>query len=101
MVMRPIIMPVSRCECSANIDRFSSQPAGLMEPLESGQSGKAMPAPMLVVNAPSVTSRNTHALPTAAKIASAGLCEEVRWEVGAAAMSEANDQQKGGCCLPQ
>ena len=27
----------------------STHPSGLMEPLESGQSGKAMPAPMVVV----------------------------------------------------
>ena len=85
--MRPITAPVRRCECSANIDTSRSQPSGLIEPFESGQSGKAMPALMLVVKAPSVTSTNTQTLPAAAKAERAGLwvtvrAEAVGWAMG-------------------
>ena len=48
------------------IDTFCSSGPG-------GQSVNTIPAPIVVVNAPSVTSTKTHALPIAAKIASAGL----------------------------
>ena len=58
-----ITLALRRWECSANLSISVSQPAGLTEPLESGQSRKAMPAPMLVVKAPSATSTKTHALP--------------------------------------
>src|SRR6187551_2343742 len=73
MVIRPITVPLRRCECSANLSISVNQPCGLTEPLESGQSGKAMPAPMVVVKAPSATSTNTQALPMAANQARAGL----------------------------
>ena len=77
------MMPaLRRCECSANIAMFVSQPFGFREPLDRGQSGNAIPAPMLVVNAPSVTSTNTQTAETAAKAASPGLNPGVRegWE---------------------
>ena len=87
MVMNPIIMPESRCECSANIEMSCSQPSGLIEPLDNGQSGNAIPAPMLVVKAPRVTSRNTHTLPIAAKNARAGLWVMLRRDSKPWAMS--------------
>ena len=73
MVISPIIVPLSRCECSANIEMLCSQPFGLIEPFDKGQSANAIPAPMLVVKAPSVTRTNTHAAPIALKIARPGL----------------------------
>jgi hypothetical protein len=69
---------LSLWECSANIETSLSQPAGFSDPFESGQSGKAMPAPMVVVNAPSVTSRNTQAAANAENAARAGLWPAVR-----------------------
>src|SRR6188768_485586 len=78
MVIRPITVPLSRCECSANLSISVSQPCGLTEPLDSGQSGNAIPAPIVVVKAPSATSTNTQALPMAANQARAGLYVAVR-----------------------
>jgi hypothetical protein len=73
IVIRPIVDALSLWECSANIEILLSQPDGLREPFERGQSGNAMPALMLVVNAPRATKTKTQAAPTAAKTASAGL----------------------------
>ena len=58
-----ITLALSRCECSANLSISVSQPAGFTEPFDNGQSRNAIPAPMLVVNAPSATRTKTHALP--------------------------------------
>ena len=69
-VIRPAL---SRWECSANMARFVSHPAGFSEPFERGQSGKAMPAPMLVVKAPSVTRTNTQPAASAENAAERGL----------------------------
>jgi hypothetical protein len=70
IVMSPAL---SRCECSANIAGWSASPWGLSEPLESGQSGNAIPAPMLVVKAPRVTRTKTHVAAIAANAARPGL----------------------------
>jgi len=70
IVIRPALR---RWACSENIGRLVSQPWGFSEPFDSGQSGKAIPASMLVVKAPSVTRTKTHAPATAAKVARAGL----------------------------
>jgi len=78
IVIRPITAPVRRWECSANIEMSRSQPSGLIEPFDSGQSGKAMPALMLVVNAPRVTSTKTQTAPATAEAARAGLWVAVR-----------------------
>ena len=92
---------LSRWECSANIDRFVSQPSGLSEPFESGQSGNAMPALMLVVKAPSATSTNTQAAAKAENAASAGLYEASCWLSGRGSMSGGNEQKKATSCPPQ
>jgi hypothetical protein len=47
--MTPNNPALSRWPCSSRIITFSHQPAGLSDPLLSGQSGNAMPAPLVVV----------------------------------------------------
>ena len=66
--------------------RFVSQPVGLSDPFDRGQSGNAMPAPMLVVKAPRVTSTNTQPAASAENAASAGLWPAVRPGVWVGAM---------------
>ncbi len=51
-VRLPTIIPSKRWLCSAAIAGFWVQPSGLSEPFESGQSGKIIPAPIVVVNPP-------------------------------------------------
>ena len=99
--MSPIVAPESRCECSANIAMSVSQPAGLTEPFESGQSTKAIPAPMLVVNAPNATSTKTQMLAQAAKSASRGWWVAVSGAWEDEAMSKLTGQKKVGNCRPQ
>ena len=66
---------VSRWPCSRNMKKFVSQPSGLSEPLLSGQSGKAMPAPAVVVCPPMKISRKVTTTTSFAKSASPGLEE--------------------------
>ena len=72
-VSSPIIIALRRCECSANIERLLIQPLGLSEPFERGQSGNAIPAPIVVVKAPSATRTNTQAAASAENAARDGL----------------------------
>ena len=65
--------------------------------MERGQSGKAIPALMLVVNAPRATRTKTHAAPKAEKKASAGLGAVVRVKTDRDAMAIAEGQQKAPC----
>ena len=67
-----MIVALSRWECSANMLMCVSQPLGFSEPFESGQSANAMPALIVVVNAPRATSTNTQALAMAANRANPG-----------------------------
>ena len=99
--MNPMVTPESRWECSANIARSVSQPSGLIDPFESGQSGNAMPAPILVVNAPRVTSTKTQAAPLAANHARAGLYCALREEGGDADMSVRIEEKKRCRYRPQ
>ncbi len=92
---------LSRCECSANIAMFVSHPAGLREPLERGQSGNAIPAPMLVVNAPRATRTNTQAAATAENAARPGFRPAVRGRSWVVAMRRADGPEKLPCCQHQ
>ena len=92
---------VSRCECSANIARLLSQPCGLSDPFDSGQSGNAMPAPMLVVKAPRQTGMNAQAQPTAANPARAGWWTGGREEGVVESISGRTIPPEGPCCRPQ
>ena len=60
-IMLPTKPPSSRWPCSARMAGSSTQPSGLIEPLESGQSGKAMPAPIVVVNPPAYSRHSVPA----------------------------------------
>jgi hypothetical protein len=93
--VRNVIIPaLSRCECSANMAMFVSHPFGLSDPFESGQSGKAIPAPMLVVKAPSATRTNTHAAVRAENTASPGLWPGARLEGSTVSMTGENDGRR-------
>src|SRR5665213_2871306 len=95
----PIVTALRRCECSANMARLVSQPLGLSEPLERGQSGKAIPAPIVVVNAPRATRTKTHAAATAENAARAGLWPAVRWRLGSRGMGS-RDVAGEGAMVP-
>jgi hypothetical protein len=56
---------------------------------------------MLVVNAPKITSTNTHTLLNAANQARPGLYSLVRLRFEATAMSREAREQKARCCSPQ
>src|SRR5271165_5635190 len=101
-IVREVIMPaLSLWECSANMETSESQPLGLREPLESGQSGNAIPAPMLVVKAPRATSTKTQAAANAENAASAGLWPAVRGRLDVEAMGGGNGGQKAQGCPTQ
>ena len=97
----PITMALNRWECSANMFTWVSQPGGLKEPFEVGQSRKAMPAPIVVVKAPRATRTKTQALASAANSASPGRYGVVREREGDGSMSGKTAHQKGRCCLRQ
>ena len=94
----PIVAALSRCACSENMASLVSQPGGLSDPFDSGQSGKAIPALMLVVNAPRITRTKTQALPKAAKAARAGrwTAADRGWEEGSMKGKAAQKTPTGG-----
>jgi hypothetical protein len=99
MVTALINPALRRWECSENIERSVSHPRGLSDPFERGQSGKAIPAFMLVVNAPRLTSTKTQRAPNAEKAASAGFGAGERERERVVAIETLH--QKAGRPLPQ
>ena len=97
-----VISPaLRRCECSANIERSVSHPVGFSEPFESGQSGKAIPAPIVVVNAPSATRTKTHAAASGREHRERRLVAGRSREGGGRCHGGGNAGGRGPSCPPQ